>query len=88
MELPPGQQIQATAPYNFYAFSILTAHTLYSGILAYLSSAAFVSQFAFPSGKWNGIQLSPGEVLVPTRAVDSILPRLEDTRTRSPFLIR
>ena len=90
----------ATAPYNiydirsgtlspilFYAFSILIAHTLYSGILAYLSSAALVSQFAFPSGKWNGIQLSPGEVFVPTRAVDSIDPRLEETLTLSPFLI-
>ena len=55
-----------------YAFSIFIAHTLYSGILAYLSSAALVSQFAFPSGKWNGIQDSPWETLRPTLAVDSI----------------
>ena len=66
---------ETLSPILFYAFSILIAHTLYSGILAYLSSAALVSQFAFPSGKWNGIQLSPGEVFVPTRAVDSMDPR-------------
>ena len=53
----------ATAPYNiydirsgtlspilFYAFSILIAHTLYSGILAYLSSAALVSSLHFHPG--------------------------------------
>ena len=99
MELPQGQQIHVRQPHIiftisdpelfspilFYAFSILIAHTLYSGILAYLSSAALVSQFAFPSGKWNGIQLSPGEVFVPTRAVDSMDPRLEETLTLSPF---
>ena len=77
------------APSEFlnYAFSILIAHTLYSGIRAYLSSAALVSQFALPSGKWKGIHASAGDVLVPTLAVDSICQRLEETLTLSPFLM-
>lgn len=54
------------APYG--SFSILIAQTLYSGIRAYLSRAALVRILASPSGKWNGIQVSPGDTLSLTRA--------------------
>ena len=53
-----------------YAFDTFTAHTLYSGHAQMLSNESMVSQFAFPSSKWNGIQVSPGFVLSDTRAVE------------------
>ena len=67
------------------SFSTFTAQTLYSGILAYLSNAAFVRILALPSGKWNGIQVSFGDTFSPTHAVENRVPLLDVTLTFSPF---
>ena len=69
----------------YESFSTCTAQTLYSGMRANSSSAAFVILFTGESGKWKGIHVSPSDTFLPTRAVAVIASLLLRTCTRSPF---
>src|SRR4030042_4674910 len=71
---------------DFYTSSTLTAHTLYSGILATGSNAAMVSSFADASGKWKLAYTMPGGTRSVIQASASMLPLRELTLTRlRPF---
>ena len=64
--------------------SIFTAQNLNSGILPNGSISSIVSRFAAASRKWNGMKHEPGVSRCETFAANSIEPRRELTRTKSP----
>ena len=103
MELPQGQQIHVRQPHIIFTISdpelcLRYCFMLYSiliDVIPYISGilAVFVkvrrwsaSLHSIREVEWHPSS-HPGEVFVPTRAVDSMDPRLEETLTLSPFLI-
>jgi len=67
--------------------SILTAHTLNSGILATGSSTGLVKILAALSAKWNVIYTTPGGDCSVNFALVITSPRREITLTLSPSAI-
>jgi len=62
------REVASMAAFSSYAFSILTAQILNSGIFETGSSALLVNLLAAASKKWNGTKTTPSSVIFETEA--------------------
>ena len=84
--VPPSEGITLRLSIS-YTLSILTAQTLYSGILATGSRAGLVRRLAGLSAKWKVINTTPTGDASVTFALVTTSPRRETTFTMSPSLM-